>query len=271
MKRFIRAVGGVAGAILAVCWAQHHQETTQYPVPGHDWAVPALGMAFVYVDSLKMWVGRYEVTNEEYASFIPDHASGKLSETIRLDGKRQPAVMVSWDDASEYCAWLTAREAKAGRLPVGLVYRLPLESEWLQYARCGTKRKYPWGDGWPPNYGNYGDRTCADHLGDPRKKAFLDYDDKIPATCDVERSGKNDWGLMGVGGNVSEWVLDQSPGTPSRWRQMRGGSYLPFGRECLECDWAHAAHDRSGRVPDVGFRIVLGPALEQVKPPSSGR
>ena len=48
------------------------------------------------------------------------------------------------------------RSRSAMRLPYGMTYRLPGGDEWLKFAQCGDGRTYPWGDHWPPKFGNYG-------------------------------------------------------------------------------------------------------------------
>ena len=162
------------------------------PVAGTDWKVPDIGMEFVWIGALDIWVGKYEVTNEEYRKFKPDHDS-KSYETYSLNGDRQPVVYVNYEDATAYVKWLTERERKAGRLPPGYCYRLPSDDEWTAFCQCGDNREYPWGNSMPPKYGNYNQMD--------------DYNDGFPVTCPVEKSGKNDWGLYGVGGNACECTV----------------------------------------------------------------
>jgi formylglycine-generating enzyme required for sulfatase activity len=86
-------------------------------------------------------------------------------------GPTDPLVGVSWDDAKEFCKWLTKREHEDGGLIEGLCYRLPSDEEWSvavglknevaktpeEKMNSSTNMLYPWGSEWPPpvGAGNY--------------------------------------------------------------------------------------------------------------------
>lgn len=158
-------------------------------------STPAARMEFVWVPALKIWVGKYEVTNGEYRKKEAEHDS-KEYQGIGLNGDRQLVVYINFDDAKAYAAWLT--QCEQAQLD-GMRYRVIAEQEWQTAAQCGDGREYPWGAGIPPKYGNYHGAEGPGSWG-----KIDGYNDGFAVTCPVEKSGKNDWGIYGLGCNVWE-------------------------------------------------------------------
>jgi formylglycine-generating enzyme required for sulfatase activity len=79
--------------------------------------------------SRDFWLGKYEVTQSEYAAFagkIPSHFPGDPS---------RPVEKLTHADATAYCSALTRREKEAGRLVPGYEYRLPTEANGIRLPR----------------------------------------------------------------------------------------------------------------------------------------
>jgi len=223
------------------------------PRPGQNTSIDLGGgvrMAFVWIQALKMWVGKYEVTNGQYRRMAPDHDSRKY-ERYSLNGDRQPVVYVSFDDARKYAAWLTQKQQSVGALPTGCRFRLPTEREWMTFAQCGDGREFPWGNSWPPRSGragNYSDASSA------RTSKIDGYRDGHPVTCDVENSQANPWGLYGVGGNV--WECCARADSIGAFGALRGDSWRDYHRVHLRCSFRFVA-DEQNRSCNSGFRLVL--------------
>ncbi len=182
------------------------------------WTSPATSMEFVWIPQMKMWVGKYEVTNAEYRKKEPGHDSGEYKgHTLNRD--RQPVVQVNFNDAKTYAEWMTERDR--GVLPEGYKYRLPSEAEWLTYAQCGDGREYPWGNNWPPKSGQAGNYHGREGAGEWEK--IPGYNDGFPVTAPVDELWKNPWGLAGVGGNV--WEVCASDSTGESFETWRGASW----------------------------------------------
>ena len=86
-----------------------------------------------------------EVTNEMYALFDPSHDSGVIDAQDKDQSARgfyhnfplQPVIRVSWEDAQNFCKWLSEK--------TGRKFRLPTEAEWEWAAKAGTDQPFWWG------------------------------------------------------------------------------------------------------------------------------
>lgn len=185
------------------------------------------------------YMGRYEVTFEQYDAYVWDQRRHGERVTYPPDlgmGRfGHPVIGISWEDTQAYLQWLN------GRRP-GKTYRLPTEREWEYAARGGLDSAYPWEGPFDANKTNCGTVRGTKHIG------------IHPA---------NPWGLYDTAGNVSEWVADPYMSYPETTAQdsmtdsrvahvVRGGSWLSL----LEgCRVAYRSADHSFNTNDTGFRL----------------
>jgi formylglycine-generating enzyme required for sulfatase activity len=131
-------------------------------------------------------IAETEVTNEQYREFIEE--SGQQAPPYWQDRHypvgtaNEPVTMVTWQQAGEYCAWLSRK--------IEGTVRLPTEAEWELAARGENDFKYPWGNDW-------NERAAASVEGDGQVRAVRSY----PA-------GRSPVGAYDLAGNVWEWVSD---------------------------------------------------------------
>jgi formylglycine-generating enzyme required for sulfatase activity len=224
-------------------------------------------------------IGRYLVTNAEYARFKQaggyeekdwwteqgweyiqpnggwrgNHEPARLIQPYHWNDEQynqpnQPVYGVRWYEAMAYCKWLTAQGHRAGWLPHDKVIRLPTSLEWERAARHTDRRRYPWGDEAPTvEHANYADTG----IGTPS-----------PIGCFPR--GMAECGALDMAGNVMEWLA-----TPYQQdEQMEPQADFAPGDWILRtyADWRdNLEHLRCGsrgrslayHVNGVGFRLLL--------------
>ena len=203
-------------------------------------------------------IGRYPVTNAEYACFLahnPDYPVPRQDEgsahphnwdsQARSYPKGQadhPVVLVSWEDAMAYCRWL--------RQVTGEHHRLPTEEEWEKAARGGLPAacRYPWGDTWQADCCNT--QETAQNGTTPVRE--------------FERTNHSPLGAIDMAGNVWEWTdswYERYPDSRHRslhygrlYRVVRGGSWRNAHREARGS--CRGRYKPGVRRPYLGFRVV---------------
>ena len=198
------------------------------------------------------WMGKYEVTQEQYEAVMRTNPSN-------FQGADLPVENVSWNDAVEFCAKLTAIEKKAKRLPKGYEYNLPTEAQWEYACRAGTTTAL----NNEKNLTSVTECHNLDEAGWYRKNSG-------GITHPVGQKNPNAWGLYDMHGNVHEWCLDwysssypktsvtdptgESSGSS---RIVRGGHWNSYARSCRSAfrDFDDPNFCYNWR----GFRVALVP------------
>jgi formylglycine-generating enzyme len=181
-----------------------------------------------------------------------------------------PVVNVSWNDATKFCEWLSAKEGRS--------YRLPTEAEWEYACRGGTQTHFWAGDsaGAMKGAGNMQDRQIEEKYpsADLRRNPRFPFDDGEPFTARVGQYRSNAFGLADMLGNAAEWCADDYDSAVYRRRTgtsidplnsadgpsrvFRGGGWFSQVGECRSAS-------RSANVPwypgfILGFRLALSPS-----------
>ncbi len=226
----------IPGGVFGMGSAESEEEHLDWEEPLHEVRVP------------DFYMGRYPVTNEQYAQFLKENQEVREPESWaerRFNQPRQPVVGVSWEEARRYAEW------------AGL--RLPSEAEWEYACRAGTTTRFYSGDteedlarvGW--YQANSGEQTHP-----------------------VGEKEPNSFGLYDMHGNVWEWTEDDwhdsyngAPNDGRSWiddprgsyRVVRGGGWHDGAQNCRSA--IRGGAPPGGRNVDLGFRlsrdVALGP------------
>ena len=144
------------------------------------------------------YISRACLSNEAFQAFRPDYIPHPNS-----PGPEDPAVGVSFEDATAYCNWWSEVSHKS--------FRLPTEIEWELACGGGRKERYPWGD--------------SPEAGDAYAFSVENTEGGCPA---LEGLKPSDQGLFGMIGGVWEWTSTRLGDFPIRDQEARD-SVLPAG------------------------------------------
>ncbi|MHB8971086.1 MAG: SUMF1/EgtB/PvdO family nonheme iron enzyme [Pirellulaceae bacterium] len=228
------------------------------------------------------WMGRYEVSNEQFALFDATHDSrlehgdflqfspGERGWT--LSRPQQPVVRVSWVEAMAFCQWLSRK--------TGRQFTLPSEAQWEYACRADTTTPL-WYGHVQDDFSQESNLSDASHqvierFGEygrpetipPWRPAEVRFDDRSRVSAPVGCYQPNPWGLFDMHGNVAEWTCseylpylapqrtgeDRSVRDGGVRRVVRGGSWYDRPQRCRSAyRQAYAAWQP---VYDVGFRVL---------------
>jgi formylglycine-generating enzyme required for sulfatase activity/tRNA A-37 threonylcarbamoyl transferase component Bud32 len=242
------------------------------------------------------WMGRCEVTRGQFRRFVEDE---EYQTEAEKDGKggwgyvnrhfkqspeyswrhtgfsqtdEHPVVNVTWNDAAEFCAWLSRKAGVSGRLPT--------EAEWEYSCRAGTTTPFceadtdslrrianiaDWSLKAEWNYSNLNEKNLQKVLTEWFEK--VSWDDGHAFTAPAGQFRPNAFGLYDLHGNVWEWCADwykdypagavSDPEGPAAgsFRVQRGGGFFSVPGQCRSArrGWLMPAT----RLQALGFRVVL--------------
>lgn len=238
------------------------------------------------------YVALYETTNKQFRQFKPTHNAGNYKGKS-LDANKAPALNISWQQAAQYCNWLSKKEGfdpfyktvsgyVSGNNPDANGYRLLTEVEWSWLARNKNSSllTYPWG-----NSKAAPQKDKVENFADEKARQVITftldgYNDGYTGPSPVGRFPANHRGIYDIGGNAAEWVND--------WYSAKGNSELvqdglakdPLGPDNGEFHVVRGASWARGHLPqlrlayrdygakgahDIGFRIARYAGLNKSK------
>jgi len=141
--------------------------------------------------------------------------------------EEHPVVLVTWDEATRYCAW-------RGQQRGGATRRLPTGAEYEKAARGEGGLTYPWGNVFDPTKLNSG-------VGGPKDTTAVgQYVD-----------GASPFGVLELAGNVFQWTSTPAKGDAM---MVKGSAWEDFGGLGRGAAWH--GRPRTSRHVIVGFRCA---------------
>ena len=229
------------------------------------------------------WMAATEISLEQFQQFNAKHNNGyydmhykdQVKPGYLMDFPDLPVIRVSWNEAMEFCRWLSRKTGKK--------ITLPTEAQWEWAARAGSDGALWFGDinadfSKAANLGDVSLKKLAVSGVDPQPIKNPDknvdfvpkderFDDGVLHLAPCGHYQPNTWGLHDMSGNVAEWTrstyrpypytaTEEKPATEAMAKKtVRGGSW-----------YDRPVHARSGfrqnypawqEVHNVGIRVIV--------------
>ena len=209
------------------------------------------------------WMGKYEVTVGQFASFVKDigykgdgenrcECKGMAKPDNFEQEDTHPVACISWNESMAFANWLSKSNNDK------YSFTLPTEAQWEYSCRAGTTTPFYFGQTINTDQVNYNGNYP---YGNGKKGIYR------KKTTPVGNFPPNSFGLYDMHGNVWEWCMDWygdykqnieknpvGPGTGSA-RVVRGGAWVNFAWFCRSAfrDWDEPAW----RDSVLGLRLAL--------------
>ncbi len=178
-----------------------------------------------------------EISFDHYGKFT--QATGRaLPDDEDWGRSERPVINVTYQDAMDYAAWLSAE--------TGSIYRLPKQSEWQFAARAGSTGNFWWGI-----ESAEGKANCRSGCDSQWSKFFSSL------TAPVASYPANSYGLYDTAGNVAEWLSECSEGQGENCKTalVAGGSHADKLSKTSSNSFQPTAAASAEKT--IGFRLVL--------------
>jgi len=216
----------------------------------------------------KVFVAKYETSNEEYKKFLINLQRSKkfdlyavaLYDSTGWKKKFQyafndpmvenyhfhpayqnyPIVNITYEGAKAYCEWLTQQyNSQRKRKYTQVLFRLPTKAEWLEMATAGDKTKIN------PFNGPFVRGRSGAFLANIKTSSTNFNDDGGLYTVLVNAYDPNSLGFYCTLGNVSEMLNEKG-------KAMGGSWYNTYEESTFDKQQTYTTSD-----PGIGFRIVM--------------
>lgn len=235
----------------------------------------------VHVKLDDFWIGKYEITNAQYAEFLSDKGNQieggaswyKLDKYALIEKVNKssfipkpglanhPVSNITWYGASAYCLWLSEK--------TGQYYRLPTEAEWEYAARGGQKSK-----GYLYSGSNNAKEIAWSYEYAANSKTGWGFKQNV-GTHPVGLKLPNELGIHDMSGNLKEWCLDfyQSKLIERKnpkgaefgsVKVLRGGSWDNKVKSS-RVSARNSSYQIDGFLVNKGFRVVREKEYSQLK------